>query len=102
MVPVAKLSASQDHQRCRSPCLFLIQNSPVNSPVHDVVCGNEWRNNVENLCASSSPRVEDGCVGCAGKGVLSVGSEAVGDNALLGLSRGACVTNDAVSKLVVL
>lgn len=85
----------------RPPRLFLAQDSPLSSPVHDVVCGNEWRDDVEDLCAGPSPRVEDGCVGCAGEGVLSVGGEAVGDDALLGLSRGACETDDAVSKPVV-
>lgn len=92
----------QHRKTSASSRLFLAQDSPLNSPVHDVVCGNEWRDDVENLCAGPSPRVEDGCVACAGEGVLSVGGEAVSDDALLGLSRGACETDDAVSTPVVL
>lgn len=79
---------------------FAIQHSPLNRPVHDIVCGDEWRDNVENLCTSPSPRVEDGCVGCAGEGVLSVWGEAIGNNALLGLGRGACEAGDGVSTSV--
>lgn len=91
MVPIAKLSASRAQQPSPSSRFFAAQHSPVNSPVHNVVGGDEWRYDVEDLCAGSSPRVEDGCVGCAGEGVLSVGGEAVGDDALLGLNRGACL-----------
>lgn len=91
MVPVTKPSASQAQQRNPSSRILAVQHSPVNGPVHDVVGGDEWRYDVEDLCAGSSPRVEDGCVGCAGERVLSVGGKAVGDDALLGLNRGACV-----------
>ena len=97
MVPAAKSSASQHLQRSPSSCPCAVPHSPVNSPVHDVVCGDEWRYNVEDLCAGSSPRVEDGRVGCTGEWVLAVRGETVGDDALLGLSRGACVTDVAVS-----
>lgn len=102
VVPVA----GRQHRKISSAAWrvlrLLVQHSPLNSPVHDVVRGDEWRHDVEDLCAGSSPRVEDGCVGCAGEGVLSVGGEAVGDDALLGLSRGACETDDVVSMPAVL
>lgn len=55
----------------------------MNGPLHGVVHGNKGRGNVKDLPAESSPDVEDGSVGSAGHGVLTVGAETVGDNALL-------------------
>lgn len=97
MVPVVDSSALHIERRSPPFPLFAVPHSPVNSPVHDVVCGDEWRHDVENLCAGPSPRVENGSVGCAGERVLSVRGEAVGDDALLALGCGAWMTSDLVS-----
>lgn len=72
-------------------------HSPLDSPVHDVVSGDEWGDDVEDLCAGSSPCVEDGGVGGAGEGVLSVGGQTVGHDALLLLDLGSCWVASLVS-----
>ena len=56
---------------------------PLNGPVHDVVAGDHRGGPVEDLGAEAPEGVEDGVVGGAGEGVLAVGGNAVGDDALL-------------------
>ena len=56
---------------------------PVNSPVHNVVAGNERGSPVEHLGAEAPPSVEDGVVGHTGQRELTVGGDAVRDDALL-------------------
>lgn len=56
---------------------------PLNRPLHSVVEGDKWRSPVEDLAAESSPRVEDGSMGRASKGVLSVRAQSVADDAPL-------------------
>lgn len=56
---------------------------PVGGPAHQVVAGNHGRQPVEDLALGAAEGVEDGVVDDAGRGVLSVGGEAVLDNALL-------------------
>lgn len=100
MVPIMESSASQNQQLSLPPPVLVVPHSPLSGPVHDVVCRDEWRYNVEDLCAGSSPRVEDGSMGRAGEGVLSVRGEAVGHDALLGLGRSAWMVSDGVSALI--
>ena len=56
---------------------------PLGRPVHDVVAGQQGRQDVENLSRGPPPRVEDGVVRGAAEGVLSVARQAEGDDALL-------------------
>ena len=56
---------------------------PLNGPVHGVVADDHGGRPVEDLGAEAAPGVEDGVVGGAGEGVLAVGGDAVGDDALL-------------------
>ena len=56
---------------------------PVNGPVHDVVAGNKRGGPVEDLGAEAPPGVEDGVVGNSGQRELTVGGDAVRDDALL-------------------
>ena len=56
---------------------------PLDGPVHGVVEEDHGGSDVEDLAAESAPAVEDGGVGGAGQGVLSVGAQAVGDDAAL-------------------
>lgn len=58
-------------------------NVPLGGPVHQVVAGNQGRQPVKDLGLGAAEGVEDGIVNGAGKGVLAVGSDAVGDDALL-------------------
>lgn len=64
-------------------CLLLCVFVPLDGPVHDVVEKDHGGSDVEDLAAESAPAVEDGGVGGAGQGVLSVGAQAVGDDAAL-------------------
>lgn len=56
---------------------------PLDSPVHSKVCDNEWRSDVKDLGAESPPGVEESGVKGSGKRTLSVGAQAVVDDALL-------------------
>ena len=58
-------------------------NVLVDSPVHDVVGGDQRRSEVEDLLAEAAPGVEDGIVGGAGEGVEAVRGDAVGDDPVL-------------------
>lgn len=62
---------------------MLCVSVPLDGPVHDVVKEDHWGGDVEDLAAESAPAVEDGGVGSTGQGVLSVGAQAVGDDAAL-------------------
>lgn len=55
---------------------------PLSGPVHQVVAGQQGRQPEEDLALGAAEGVEDGVVGGTGKGVLTVGSNAVGDDAL--------------------
>lgn len=55
----------------------------MGSPVHDVPAGDQGRKEVEDLVAEAAPGIEDGVVGGAGEGVLTVGGDAVGDDSSL-------------------
>ena len=55
----------------------------MNCPIHDVVCGDERRRDVEYLSGEAPPCVEDGVVDRAGEGVLTVRADTVGNDALL-------------------
>jgi hypothetical protein len=59
-------------------------------PLHEVVTGNHRRHDVENLRAEPAPSVEDRIVGGASKRVLTVGGDAIGDDAFLLLDLGSC------------
>lgn len=56
---------------------------PLRGPIHEVVANNEGRGPVEHLAAESPPGVENRIVRGTGEGVLSVWTEAVGDDSLL-------------------
>ena len=63
-------------------------NLPVNGPLHDVVTGDEGRDDKESLAAEAPPGVEDGVVASTGKGRLTVGRETEADDTPLLLGRG--------------
>ena len=60
-----------------------MMDAPVDGPVHDVVTGQHGREPEEDLALGSAEGVEDGGVGGAGPGVLSVGGQTVGDDTSL-------------------
>lgn len=56
---------------------------PLSGPVHQVVASQHGREPVEDLSLCAAEGVEDGIMGSAGKGVLTVSGNAVVDDALL-------------------
>lgn len=64
-------------------------NSLLNGPLHGLVCDEHGNGPVEDLATGAAEGVEDSGVEGSGKRVLTVLSEAVVDNALLG--ERACV-----------
>lgn len=50
---------------------------PLDSPVHGNIGDDQWRSEIENLVAESSPGVEDGIMECASERTLSIGAEAI-------------------------
>ncbi len=68
----------------RSSLLHSVGYAPLHGPVHDIVAGNERRDDVEGLGAEAPPGVEDGVVGGTGERVLAVRADAKdNDTALL-------------------
>ena len=65
------------------------RHSLLNGPLHGLVCDEQGNAPVEDLATGTAEGVEDGGVECSGKRVLTVLSEAVVNNALLG--ERACV-----------
>lgn len=61
----------------------MVLNVPVSGPVHEVVAGNQRRQPEEDLSLGAAEGVEDEVVTGTGKGVLSVGGQTKGDDALL-------------------
>lgn len=57
---------------------------PLNSPVQSSVGNDKGGNNVEDLSAETTERVEDGGVESTGEGALTVGGEDIGRDALGG------------------
>lgn len=58
-------------------------HAPLSSPLQQVVTGSQGREPVEDLALAATESVEEGVVDHAGGGILSVGREAIVDDALL-------------------
>jgi len=71
-----------------SACILLLSqanlNSLLNGPLHGLVCDEHGNGPVEDLATGAAESVENGSVKSSGERVLTVLSEAVVDNALLG------------------
>jgi len=65
---------------------FCKGNLPLGSPVHHIIGGDERGNHVPHLGGEATPGVEDCVMQGSGEGVLSIGGETVGDDALLFLA----------------
>lgn len=62
---------------------FQPTNVLFNSPVHNGVCRNERRSDVEHLMTETTESVEDSGVPEVGEHALAVGGERIGCDALL-------------------
>jgi hypothetical protein len=56
---------------------------PLDGPLHGTVCDDEWGDDVKNLCAETSPCVEECGVEGSGKWALGVCAQAVVDDTSL-------------------
>ena len=69
-----------------------LNNIPLNSPAHNSISNDKWRNNVESLVLASAEGVEEGSLKGTSQRSLSIGREGVGCDSLR--SRAAYINSE--------